>query len=87
MNIQKLIDACEKQKIHPVLGGSNAKIQLMVKGRWGSSNRKKLMNVKGAPFGVIIADANDTHVLAVFRCQEVIDFLKNSIGKIDGIQS
>jgi hypothetical protein len=74
---QQIREQCKIAIAHPHLGGVDAKIRLVIPGQWGNSNRKLLIKAKGAPFGEIISDADDKHVLVAFSAKEVLDWLEH----------
>lgn len=53
------------------------KIQLLLKRKWTTQKRMRIANMKGAPYGEPIADADlDGYVMVVFDAQEVMDWLE-----------
>jgi hypothetical protein len=76
MSFQEIKAKCQAAIAHPHLGGADAKVHLLVPGRWGASPRKQIIKAKGAPFGEIISDADDKHLLVVFQAKEILDYLE-----------
>lgn len=76
MTPQQLIEQCEKAIAHPILGGPEAKISLVLRGQFTNSGKKRLWKGKGAPVGECVSDADDKHVMVVFRAQDVLDAVK-----------
>jgi hypothetical protein len=70
MTPNELIERCDQSINSPILGGSDAKITLTIKGRWGTSNSRRLAD-KGSPVGRIVSDGPPGYIIVLFSAQEV----------------
>jgi hypothetical protein len=75
MTPEDLIERCDLAIAHPLLGGDDAKITLVVKGRWGSLNRRRFAG-KGSPLGEIICDGPDGFIFVVFSAHEMKQYVE-----------
>lgn len=75
MTPAELIQQCEQAIASPVSGGPEAKVTLIVPGRFTASGKKRLWKGAGSPVGKCLSE-NQNGVICLFSAQEVIDAVK-----------
>ena len=81
MTPQEIIKQCDEQI---AISGDKADILLLLPGKWGKTNRRKLCKLKGAPFGEIVCDNFGRGLHVMFNAVEVKRFIYNQMCEIEG---
>lgn len=77
MTPQEIIQQCDEQI---AISGKKADVLLLIPGKWGKTNKRKMCKIKGAPVGEIVCDnfsGKGLHVM--FNAIEVKNFITNRI--------
>lgn len=85
MTLQEMIKQCKSAIAHPLLGGDKAKVTFILRGQFTNSGKKKLINVKGAPMGKCVSDADDKHVMVAFSAKEVMRWAQDQLEAKEGL--
>jgi hypothetical protein len=77
MTVAELRDHCHRQQ---GIIGPQARVLLVLRGRWGKSNRKRLFGRHGGPLGTIVAEV-DGGLLVDFFAGDVLAALPQEPGE------
>jgi|LGOV01.1.fsa_nt_gb hypothetical protein len=72
MTLQEIIKKCEEEIAR---SGEKADILLLIPGKWGKTNKRKLFKIKGAPVGEIVCDNFGKGLHVMFNATEVKKFI------------
>jgi len=70
MTPNELIERCDRSINSKFFGGPDAKITLTIKGKWGTTDSRRLAG-KGSPVGRIVSDGPPGYIIVLFSAQEV----------------
>jgi len=73
MTPTELIDICDRSINSKFFGGPDAKITLTIKGKWGTTDSRRLAG-KGSPMGRIVSDGPPGFIVVMFSAQEVKEY-------------
>lgn len=76
MTPQEIIKNCDVQID---ISGEKADVLLLIPGKWGKTNRRKLCKLKGAPVGEIVCDNFGKGLHVMFNAIEVKKFITNHL--------
>lgn len=75
MIVEEILRQCDEQIS---IMGEVAHISLIMPGKWGMTNERKLC--KGGPIGEIVSDNfNGTGIIVLFDAKEVKEFIKERV--------
>ena len=72
MTPQEIIKRCDEQIS---ISGKKADIMLMIPGKWGKTNKRKMCKIKGAPTGEIVCDNFGSGLHVMFNAVEIKNFI------------
>lgn len=72
MKPEDIIKQCDEQI---AISGESADIMLMLPGKWGKTNKRKLCKIKGAPVGEIVCDNFGRGLHVMFNAMDVKKFI------------
>lgn len=72
MTFQEIIKECD---IQIGISGKEADVMLLIPGKWGKTNKRKLCKLKGAPYGEIVCDDFGRGLHVMFNAIEVKEFI------------
>lgn len=78
MTPQEIIKNCDVQI---GISGGKADVLLLIPGKWGKINRRKLCKLKGAPVGEIVCDNFGKGLHVMFNATEVKNFITNYLSQ------
>ena len=84
MTPEQIIKQCDEQILitkQTSIPAEKADIMLLLPGKWGKSDKRKLCKLKGAPVGEIVCDNFGRGLRVMFNAIEVKKFLLKELEK------
>ena len=73
---QEIIKNCDVQID---ISGEKTDVMLLIPGKWGKTNKRKLCKLKGAPVGEIVCDNFGKGLHVMFNATEVKNFITSHL--------